>query len=106
MQFPSIGRGLASGELAVYISDEKTGTIFLRENAGALRTPLARFPNISHRCDAFVDARHPKHLRCVCRIGKMAVVAFKIVDGHGRSVGQALRLRQRGASQVFESLSL
>ncbi len=76
--------GLASGGLAVYTSDEEAGTIGLREDAGALRTSLARFPNIAHSCDAFVDARHPKHLRCVCRIGKMAVIAFKIVNGHGR----------------------
>ena len=76
--------GLASGGLAVYTSDEEAGTIGLRENAGALRASFARLPNIAHRCDAFVDARHPKHLRCVCRIGKMAVVAFKVVDGHGR----------------------
>ena len=90
----------------MYTRDEEAGTIGLRENAGALRASFARLPNISHGCDAFVDARHPKYLRCVCRIGKMAVVAFKVVNGHGRSVGQALRLRQRGASQVFESLSL
>jgi len=98
--------GLASGELAVYLSDEEAGTIALREDAGSLRASFARLPNISHRCDAFVDARHPKHLRCVCRIGKMAVVAFKIVNRHSRSVGQAFRLRQRAHPQVSESLSL
>ncbi len=58
--------GLASGGLAVYTSDEEAGTIGLREDAGALRASLARLPNISHRCDAFVDARDPKHFRCVC----------------------------------------
>jgi len=68
----------------VYISDEEAGTIALRENAGALRASLACLPNVAHCCNAFVDARHPEHLRCVGRIRQMAVVAFKVVDGHGR----------------------
>lgn len=78
----------------MYIGDVETGSIIFRVNARVLRVSLARFANITHRCDAHVNAPRPENLGRVIRIREVTVVAFKIVDAHGRSVGQMRPLLQ------------